>query len=584
MLGRMAYILGLLPVLWLATGGVAASVEGDTALSRFHACIANPSRIDMSCAMESVAELSSEEINFPIFGDRPILHHMMNLYMVTKDQALHQELLVLTELLIEKGANPNNPFNNDPDVVTKALIMREMKLALQFAEEGGAVLSSPFQLQTLFSLSCNPTPIAKMLLHADTILRTADPSLNLTANKLLQTATLQSASTRPLQNKHLTSLSSNYRDIISGLGNNQNKITKISLIDILNSVNDMVSGIFKELVMNHATATSSLSVTQDRLSRLLGSVVDSSGRNILHLLALSGSTNIIQDLQVIFDEAHPSVLHQLAGSLRAEDGRALSPVETAATRFGNSALLSSFVNLGAQCGAWPIGRSVDFFAKNFKVHMTRFSKSRVKHSKSEDSGGWSESRLEESLAGTGKCDILEMHEVPSSSADFFHEYVATGTPVVFRGAATQVPQFKKLIEGFHRDFFLHRHGNDFVNIAAIPYASSFGISGINANIAQIAHSEGATESESVSISGGFQDGATPQYNETEVSLSTPPLYAFTTAVSEAIRTDAEPPSFLHGIAKDVELQFYLGSAGSGAPPHFHGHAVNSLAFGEKVAL
>lgn len=31
-----------------------------------------------------------------------------------------------------------------------------------------------------------------------------------------------------------------------------------------------------------------------------------------------------------------------------------------------------------------------------------------------------------------------------------------------------------------------------------------------------------------------------------------------------------------------EIQFYLGSAGTGAPAHFHGHAVNSLAYGEKV--
>ena len=31
-----------------------------------------------------------------------------------------------------------------------------------------------------------------------------------------------------------------------------------------------------------------------------------------------------------------------------------------------------------------------------------------------------------------------------------------------------------------------------------------------------------------------------------------------------------------------ELQFYLRSAGTGAPVHFHGHALNTLAYGEKV--
>jgi hypothetical protein len=32
-----------------------------------------------------------------------------------------------------------------------------------------------------------------------------------------------------------------------------------------------------------------------------------------------------------------------------------------------------------------------------------------------------------------------------------------------------------------------------------------------------------------------------------------------------------------------EIQFYLGAAGTGAPVHFHGHAINTLAYGEKVS-
>lgn len=35
-------------------------------------------------------------------------------------------------------------------------------------------------------------------------------------------------------------------------------------------------------------------------------------------------------------------------------------------------------------------------------------------------------------------------------------------------------------------------------------------------------------------------------------------------------------------AWSFELQFYLGSADTGAPIHFHGHALNTLAYGEKV--
>ena len=331
---------------------------------------------------------------------------------------------------------------------------------------------------------------------------------------------------------------------------------------------------------------SSLSVTQEHLGRVLGSVLDNSGRNALHLLAMSGSTEIIRDLQVIFDGAPIGVLQQLARSLQAEDSRALSPIETAAIRFGNSALVTSFFNLGEQCGAWPIGSSMELFSKYFKVHNARAMKSKTKGSKSNDSGGWSESRLEERLSGSGKCDILEKFEVPSSPAEFFHEYVAAGTPVVFRGAANQIQQFEKLVESFQRESFLRRHGDDFVNIAVIPYASSFGVPGISANFSHIAQPEvvSVINSKPVSVTGDNQDETATQYAETGISPTTPPLYAFTTAVGKAIRADADPPSFLHGIAKDIELQFYLGPAGSGAPPHFHGHAVNSLAYGEKVTF
>lgn len=35
---------------------------------------------------------------------------------------------------------------------------------------------------------------------------------------------------------------------------------------------------------------------------------------------------------------------------------------------------------------------------------------------------------------------------------------------------------------------------------------------------------------------------------------------------------------------NYEIQFYLGAAGTGSPVHFHGHALNTLAYGEKVLL
>ena len=73
------------------------------------------------------------------------------------------------------------------------------------------------------------------------------------------------------------------------------------------------------------------------------------------------------------------------------------------------------------------------------------------------------------------------------------------------------------------------------------------------------------------------------------------MYAFFTPMQSFIRDmerDAPPPPFLADLllrsssevattVASAELQFFLGPAGSGAPVHFHGHAVNVLAFGAK---
>lgn len=41
------------------------------------------------------------------------------------------------------------------------------------------------------------------------------------------------------------------------------------------------------------------------------------------------------------------------------------------------------------------------------------------------------------------------------------------------------------------------------------------------------------------------------------------------------------PPFAHDYAYDVIYQFYLGSAGTGAPMHIHGDAINVMAYGFK---
>lgn len=49
-------------------------------------------------------------------------------------------------------------------------------------------------------------------------------------------------------------------------------------------------------------------------------------------------------------------------------------------------------------------------------------------------------------------------------------------------------------------------------------------------------------------------------------------------------TAVNPETGALGPAYSAQLQFYLGAAGTGAPIHYHGPAINSLAYGEKVGL
>ena len=100
--------------------------------------------------------------------------------------------------------------------------------------------------------------------------------------------------------------------------------------------------------------------------------------------------------------------------------------------------------------------------------------------------------------------------------------------------------------------------------------------------------EGSSSS-TVSVDG---DSNTASSSTTEV-----PPYAFTTpqkSWSKKLKKDAPMPSFLefpldsgYSLTErngTVEWQFYLGPLGSGAPVHFHGHAANTLMFGEKVSF
>jgi hypothetical protein len=214
-----------------------------------------------------------------------------------------------------------------------------------------------------------------------------------------------------------------------------------------------------------------------------------------------------------------------------------------------------------------------------------------------DAGNWDQSTLSLSnfhsdgnidvatvmdIVDSERCDMLEVWGGLPSAEDFFHKYMKLAKPVVFRGAAANFP----IRQAFQKDTFLKRYGSERAPASVIPYAASFGIS------------QSVTTLSDLAVLGPHQ-----QKDEYTVNVTSSPAYVFTVAsnsLQRKLQTDAPvPPEFdFHvedgntvvshqqshgsgGVVDNVALQFYLGPAGSGAPVHYHGHAVNTLAYGMK---
>lgn len=207
-------------------------------------------------------------------------------------------------------------------------------------------------------------------------------------------------------------------------------------------------------------------------------------------------------------------------------------------------------------------------------------------------GGWDPTVLPGSAEAMGShCDLLEiwgLDRLPDNP-EFMAKYINTGTPVVFRGVARQGSEIMhNLLVKFAKDRFLKKYGAIEVAASVLPYGDSFGVQTLTKTLR-----EAATSSSSSSSSAVLSE---EQSMQNASQSSPPPLYVFQTPGPQwfkQIIADVPVPRSLTtatihpetgGVEKrdyEHELQFYLGSAGTGAPVHIHGHAINTLAYGEK---
>jgi hypothetical protein len=182
-------------------------------------------------------------------------------------------------------------------------------------------------------------------------------------------------------------------------------------------------------------------------------------------------------------------------------------------------------------------------------------------------GGWATEAGSESDGDAAACDIDEIWEMPSSSADFFKHYASVGRPVVLRGVARNWAFRKGLLT---KEALLASHGDERWRVARVPYASMVGMPESMQTLREF------VEREMMGVHKAAAHGASPSRpNYIFQNTADPRLMSI---ADELLRSEIAKVA---AWTRPQRLQFFLGPGNSGAPLHSHTDAVNALAFGAK---
>ena len=523
----------------------------------------------VSTPVREDGELSSLE---PI----PILHYSLKLYFLRRHPMLRRQLVELMTLLTMYGADPNEAYNNEPGVLFKAVLLREMQLANVFVQAGA--VSSAIVLQQLYAVPCEPTPIAKLLLNLDTFLfNKGEHTTYEEVKSIIANAHLMGDQKPSVRTVDILAFSKTFEMVVSQLGpakegEPERDKSGVTLIDIIDSLSDVASKVHEVLLDNIIYKKGGIIGMLELLCRILDI---RNNRNPLHMLAISGSHRMLKDINsrvemyqldyTITDTSTlKSVKELLTTALTEKDSRDRTPVEYATLRFGESSLMIAEIKILCSLADLPCD-----FGKAYTT--TKANQSDIIDDGFGD-GGWDVEFHPQKISLKEGCDVEEWTGPLPSEDEFRRLFVYASRPVVFRGGAMG----SRIRHTFSKEEFINAYGSDNLTASSIPYASSFGYSGKDVSMAEMAEASSPllTTSTPVRVSGDSIMG------DDHI-----PLYAFTTpslSWRDKLLQDTPYSHVLESIpANNIETQFYLGPAGSGAPPHFHGHAVNTLAYGEK---
>lgn len=220
-------------------------------------------------------------------------------------------------------------------------------------------------------------------------------------------------------------------------------------------------------------------------------------------------------------------------------------------------------------------------------------------------GGWPQDLLPGNFS-FDRCDAdqLDLRNLPSTNktairelADMIHrKYVMMNRPVLLRGLNYEVPAWR----GYTPTKLTADHGDLKVHVSDIPYNNKFGSNNgedttLSSYIAAVLNH---------STSGGdhpwyvFKGNPIPQLANEEGSLVAPEMMNIPPVLYEAFRRVAQPSAEQRSMAEwgrslffseseddlrqpFINMQWALGTQGSGAPVHFHNTAWNNLFYGMK---
>lgn len=443
-------------------------------------------------------------------------------------------------------------------------------------------------------------PLSKLLLHADTMLKRPDVRVQFAEGQAGVLQLLRSASrggdARPTINTDFAfEHSPSFQRVVGALGQLPPEGMDMALF--LSGLNEPIAALLDIALEHSAEAAVRLA------KRMLDT--DSGGRNALHLAAASGAASVFDRLRYHVNtlnrdagagtdgasEGAQPVRRLVEGTLRqalaAKDQRGLTPLDWAVMRWGAPVLVSKDDTSATTMPSATAGELVELATAVGLEALAltpsvappqRITAPALPQRKDEDppasdssstasTGGWDATPWTPALRAGGESDqeTCDVHQLsPADSVDmtarrFFEEFVAVGRPVVLRGAGLGLPSRA----AFAKPHFLETFGGKRVAVGAVPYANSFGLA-----------------------AGGTTLGVVAELNYSDAQPGQ--TYAFSTAMPDwhsQLERAAPPPAWLaellgrfHG---SKETQFFLGPAGSGAPVHYHGHAVNALAYGEK---